>query len=137
MKLQLSWILAVAPVLVLGEANLCCLNGVYTDDPQLICKNPEIPNYGDLQCYGEYQIECTGYFAGDPPTSSNASLGTQSIASCLQFCREYAPGFSHASVLNANYLNPSQGYSECTCIPPGSFENGGDYGASVSHCLSG
>jgi hypothetical protein len=139
MKIHLSWVWAIAPAVVLGET--CCPNGEYTDDPQLICNNPEIFNYGDLQCYGKYEIGCAKTLLfGQVVTGLNGDYFlniSQTLASCIRFCREYAPDFTG---VNANGNDPRQIplVGECDCYSNVStFAAAGVFAYSAIYCPSG
>jgi hypothetical protein len=111
MNLRLSalGLLGLAAV-ALGQG--CCPNGVYTDDPKLICSKPNTYAYGDGQCYGQYEIDC--FTSPDSPTyiGFNDDLPDDaSIVDCFNFCREFEPSFTTVSFTPFGYAPPN-----CDCI---------------------
>jgi hypothetical protein len=111
MIIKLASVLGFTAI-VLAQTQACCPNGVYTDDPALACNNPDVANYGDLMCYGQYEIDCTGSRGASNPIKETQQT-SHSIISCIQFCEDFAPGFATANLLGVT--NPGE-IPTCTCF---------------------
>jgi hypothetical protein len=65
----------------------CCPNGLYTDpNISLAGNSPDIPNYGDGQCYQDYQIQCRAYYAGG---AASLSPVEDNLLDCLNLCTTF------------------------------------------------
>jgi hypothetical protein len=130
-------IMKLASVLGFAAAALaqqsCCPNGVYKDDPALACNNPAVANYGNLMCYGQYEIDCTGVTAANNVIKQTQQT-SHSIISCIQFCEEFAPGFVTANL--GGVTNPGETIS-CTCFADTNIFITDADAFSASFCSSG
>jgi hypothetical protein len=108
----------------------CCPNGIYIDDPELICNNPAVFAYGEGQCYGQFQINCYTF-----PNSRDSFVfdytlpHDSSIADCYGFCHEFAPSFT-----DVIFIPFATGPPNCECAIDQVGLNG-DLGAhTLTYC---
>jgi hypothetical protein len=95
----------------------CCSNGVFTDDIAKACNLT--PNYGDGQCYGQYEINCKGGYTFEIDTTNlELSPVELNLGDCLQFCVSFGNPFGDDwTALNLINNNDFTGpYWQCDCL---------------------
>jgi hypothetical protein len=121
------------------DASTCCPQGEFTGSLGSACNSTSVANFGDGQCYNDWQISCTGNYPNGAVLAA-ANQSTISLDTCNRFCTANAPGFTSLNVIISQRLGFDLNVLpyQCQCMklasnfqesPPDSY-----YGASLASC---